>query len=44
MMLFLDIHGAMSVEGLDDPEGDYITKIRDLVGEDVIIFYGSSRL
>lgn len=35
--IFLDIHGAMSVEGLDDPEGDYITKIRELVGKDVII-------
>ncbi len=35
--LFLDIHGAMSVVGLDDPEGDYITKIRKLVGNDVII-------
>ncbi len=35
--VFLDIHGAMSVQGLDDPEGDYITKIRELVGEDVII-------
>ncbi len=35
--LFLDIHGAMSVEGLDDPEADYVAKIRELVGEDVII-------
>ncbi len=35
--IFLDIHGAMSVEGLDDPEGDYITKIRELVGDKVII-------
>ena len=35
--IFLDIHGAMSVEGLDDPEGDYITKIREVVGNDVII-------
>ncbi|MFI3314556.1 MAG: M81 family metallopeptidase [Rikenellaceae bacterium] len=35
--IFLDIHGAMSVEGLDDPEGDYSTKIRELVGDDVII-------
>ena len=26
--LFFDIHGAMSVEGLDDPEGDFIQKIR----------------
>lgn len=35
--LFLDIHGAMSVEGLDDPEGDYIIKIRELIGDDVLI-------
>ena len=31
--LFLDLHGAMSVEGLDDPEGDYIARVRDVVGE-----------
>ena len=35
--IFLDIHGAMSVEGLDDPEGDYITRIREVVGDDVLI-------
>lgn len=35
--IFLDIHGAMSVEGLEDPEGDYITKIREVVGDDVLI-------
>ncbi|MFI3268716.1 MAG: M81 family metallopeptidase, partial [Rikenellaceae bacterium] len=35
--IFLDIHGAMSVEGLEDPEGDYITKIREVVGNDVMI-------
>ncbi len=35
--VFLDIHGAMSVEGLDDPEGDYITKIRELVGDEMLI-------
>ena len=27
--LFFDIHGAMSVQGIDDPEGDFIKKIRD---------------
>jgi len=26
--LFFDIHGAMSVVGLDDPEGDFIIRIR----------------
>lgn len=35
--IFLDIHGAMSVEGLDDPEGDYISRIREVVGDDVLI-------
>ena len=35
--LFLDIHGAMSVVGLDDPEGDYIVRIREVVGKSTII-------
>ena len=35
--LFFDIHGAMSVEGIDDPEGDFIKKIRDLIGYDTLI-------
>jgi microcystin degradation protein MlrC len=35
--LFLDIHGAMSVVGLDDPEGDMILRIRDVVGYETII-------
>ncbi len=35
--IFLDIHGAMSVEGLNDPEGDYIKRIRDLVGYETVI-------
>ena len=35
--LFFDIHGAMSVEGLDDPEGDMITRIRDVVGSETLI-------
>ena len=26
--VFLDIHGAMSVVGLDDPEGDLIARVR----------------
>lgn len=32
-----DIHGAMSVEGLDDAEGDAIEKIRQVLGQDTII-------
>ncbi len=35
--LFLDIHGAMSVEGLDDPEGDFIAKVREVVGPETLI-------
>jgi microcystin degradation protein MlrC len=35
--LFFDIHGAMSVEGLDDPEGDLIQRIRGVVGKKTII-------
>lgn len=35
--LLLDIHGAMSVTGLDDPEGNMIARIRDVVGGDVLI-------
>ena len=35
--LFFDIHGAMSVVGLDDPEGDMIVQIRKVVGHKTII-------
>lgn len=35
--LFFDIHGAMSVVGLDDPEGDFIERIRDVIGNNVLI-------
>ncbi len=35
--LFFDIHGAMSVVGLDDPEGDLIIRIREVVGEKTLI-------
>ncbi|GGW36963.1 M81 family metallopeptidase [Arenibacter certesii] len=35
--LFFDIHGAMSVVGLDDPEGDLIKRIREVIGTDVLI-------
>jgi microcystin degradation protein MlrC len=35
--LFFDIHGAMSVVGLDDPEGDFIVRIRKVVGKTTII-------
>ena len=35
--LFFDIHGAMSVVGLDDPEGDFIVRIREVVGAETLI-------
>ena len=35
--LFFDIHGAMSVVGVDDPEGDLIERIREVVGYETII-------
>lgn len=35
--LFFDIHGAMSVVGLDDPEGDLIERVRKVVGYETII-------
>jgi microcystin degradation protein MlrC len=35
--LYFDIHGAMSVVGLDDPEGDFIVRIRQVVGKKTII-------
>ena len=35
--LWFDIHGAMSVVGLDDPEGDFIVRIRKVVGKKTMI-------
>ncbi len=35
--LFFDIHGAMSVEGINDPEGDFIKKIRNVIGYETLI-------
>jgi microcystin degradation protein MlrC len=35
--LYFDIHGAMSVVGLDDPEGDLIVRIRKVVGYKTIV-------
>lgn len=34
---YFDIHGAMSVVGLDDPEGDMIVRIREVIGKEPII-------
>ncbi|MCK9346730.1 MAG: M81 family metallopeptidase [Bacteroidales bacterium] len=35
--LYFDIHGAMSVVGLDDPEGDLIIRIREVIGNKPLI-------
>ncbi|MDT0552387.1 M81 family metallopeptidase [Urechidicola sp. P050] len=35
--LFFDIHGAMSVVGVDDPEGDFIQRIREIIGNETLI-------
>lgn len=35
--ILFDIHGAMSVQNLDDPEGDFLLRIRELVGTNVLI-------
>ena len=35
--LFFDIHGAMSVVGLDDPEGDFIVRVREVIGKKTLI-------
>ena len=37
---FFDIHGAMTVQGLDDAEGDLISAIRERVGPGCIISAG----
>ena len=35
--LFFDIHGAMSVAGLEDAEGDLIKRIREVIGTGVLV-------
>ena len=34
---FYHIHGAMSVVGLDDPEADFLERIRGIIGNDAIV-------
>jgi len=34
---FYHIHGAMSVVGLDDPEGDFLERIRGVIGNDPVV-------
>lgn len=35
--LWFDIHGAMSVVGIEDAEGDFIQRIREVIGTEVLI-------
>jgi microcystin degradation protein MlrC len=35
--LYLDMHGAMNVEGMDDAEGDWYLAARKVVGQDCLI-------
>ncbi|RYY60286.1 MAG: M81 family peptidase [Chitinophagaceae bacterium] len=35
--IYLDIHGAMTVQGMDDAEADYVQRIRDAVGPNTLI-------
>jgi microcystin degradation protein MlrC len=35
--LYFDIHGAMSVVGLEDPEGDFLARIRKVIGYKTIV-------
>ncbi|WP_247998056.1 M81 family metallopeptidase [Brucella tritici] len=33
----LGLHGAMVAQGYDDPEGDFIERIREIVGPDILV-------
>ncbi|MFN8473790.1 MAG: M81 family metallopeptidase [Anaerolineae bacterium] len=35
--VYLDLHGAMNVQGMDDAEGDWIASVRQVVGPSVLI-------
>lgn len=35
--VYLDVHGAMSVVGMDDAEGDLVASVRAAVGPDVLV-------
>lgn len=37
---FFDVHGAMSVEGMDDAEADLVEAIREIVGQECVISAG----
>lgn len=38
--LYFDIHGAMSVDGTDDPEADLLLALRGVLGPDVLVSSG----
>jgi len=33
----LGLHGAMVADGYDDPEGDFLTRVREIVGPEVLV-------
>lgn len=33
----LGLHGAMVAQGYDDPEGDFLSRVREIVGPDVLV-------
>ncbi len=35
--VILGLHGAMVADGYDDPEGDFLTRIRQIVGPDLLV-------
>lgn len=35
--IVLGLHGAMVAEGYDDPEGDFLTRVRKMVGPDILV-------
>ena len=35
--IYLDLHGALHVDGYEDAQADFVRKIREIVGDDVVI-------
>lgn len=33
----LGLHGAMVADGYEDPEGDFLTRVREIIGKDVLL-------
>lgn len=36
-MVLLSLHGAMTAEGYDDCEGDFMSRVRDVIGPEVVL-------